>query len=168
MTLFIDRHHNGKIVAKFALLNLSIRSPILIPPHTTFAGLIKSINGAHSCSLLLESYYYDIWKTTKSPILRGIRQGLVLGPLVFNIFFKYNFFCFVREVSVKLCKKYRWYTELCNSNKDPVILGAILQKGLGFADKWLANNGMIASARKYQAIVSGSATHTFQITANDF
>ena len=43
-----------------------------------------------------------------------------------------------------------------------------MQKDLRNADEWFSNNGMIANARKYQAMVLGSTAHIFQLTANDF
>ena len=50
-----------------------------------------------------------------------------------------------------------------DSDKDPITLEAILQKDLGFANKWLASISMIASAREYLAIVSGSATLSYKL-----
>ena len=97
------------------------------------------------------------------PVIKGVPQGSVLGPLFFNVFMN-DLFYFLKEVRINA---YADDEQIYASDKDPVKLEMKLQFQLLEADQWFGMNGMITNPDKYQAMILGNTNYSFSFTVND-
>ena len=108
----------------------------------------------------MQSFLSERWQRTKvngfftswSGLLKGVHQGSVLGPLLFNLFIN-DFFFLVDD------------TDICNFADDntlqtcDVTLKSLMEKLEGSAEKaieWFRYNGMKLNAGKCKLLVSGN------------
>jgi hypothetical protein len=88
-------------------------------------------------------------------ILKGVPQGSILGPMIFNIFIN-DIFYFVEK-----SKLYNYADDntLSFSHKDPNILKSVLESESNSLIDWFNFNHMQANPDKFQAIAVGKQTH---------
>ena len=89
-------------------------------------------------------------------ISRGIAQGSILGPLIFNIFI--NDLLFI----VKRCRlsSYADDTQIFFAHNDYREVESAINSDLEPVDKWYDENGLKRNNSKYQAIVMGRSDAT--------
>ena len=89
-------------------------------------------------------------------ISRGIAQGSILGPLLFNIFI--NNLLFI----VKRCKlsSYADDTQIFYAHNDYREVESAIKSDLELVDKWYDENSLKRNNSKYQAVVMGKSDVT--------
>ena len=92
-------------------------------------------------------------------MIRGVPQGSILGPLLFDIFMNDLVYA-IKESKLN----YADYTKLHYSHKDPDIVEAEINKDLDRASMWFVNNGMKVNPTKHQAMILGNCKSKIQIT----
>ena len=97
------------------------------------------------------------------PVIKGVPQGSVLGPLFFNVFMN-DLFYFLNGVCINA---YADDEQIYASDTDPVKLEMRLQCQLLEADHWFGMNGMITNPGKYQAMILGNTNYNFSFKVND-
>ena len=93
---------------------------------------------------------------------RGVPQGSVLGPILFNIFI--NDFYHVKRANLNA---YADDHQICYSDTDPVALEECFCKEVEVANQWYSENSMIVNKSKHQALTLGDAEHTFSFPVKE-
>ena len=105
--------------------------------------LSKAFDCLRHCLTICKMYSYG------AELLKGVPQGSILGPLIFNIFLD-NIFYFVSKGDL-----YNYADDNCISvsHKDISVLSTQLENETQVMAKWFADNSMKANADKFQGIV---------------
>ncbi|KAL9961770.1 hypothetical protein ACROYT_G030788 [Oculina patagonica] len=131
----------------------------IIPHDLLLAKLAAYGISPHSLNVL-RSYLHDrrqrvrIGNVTSdvSAISRGVPQGSVLGPLLFNIFLN-DLFYFIEEAKLS---NYADDNQIYYSDVDPAKVEYVLNKELAVACKWFRDNKMTLNPEKCKALVLSS------------
>ena len=90
---------------------------------------------------------FSSWEGVK----RGVPQGSVLGPILFNIFIN-DLFYHVKRANLNA---YADDHQIYYSDTDPVALEECLCKEVEVANQWYSENSMIVNKSKHQALILG-------------
>ena len=108
---------------------------------------------------LLHRDTFSNWADTK----RGVPQGSVLGPMLFNIFINDLF----QHVKYAKLNAYADDHQIYSSNLDPLALEKCICQEVNVANQWYKNNGMIVNKKKHQALILGKNEHNFCFPVNN-
>ena len=95
---------------------------------------------------------------------RGVPQGSVLGPLLFNIFLN-DIFYFITKVKLNA---YADDQQLYSSDADHLALYKRMNSELSIAvdHDWFRNNGLMANPSKFHSLVLGETDPNFSFTVD--
>ena len=96
------------------------------------------------------------------PLVKGVSQGCILGPLLFNVFIN-DIFSFVTDSSLY---NYAADNTLSYSDKDVQHLVEVLEKDSKSLIHWFHLNKMQANPDKFQAMAIGNKTFSEGISFN--
>ncbi|KAL9954029.1 hypothetical protein ACROYT_G041517 [Oculina patagonica] len=102
---------------------------------------------------------YSAWKE----VSRGVPQGSILGPLLFNIFMNDMIYA-IRECRLL---SYADDTKIYHSHASPGAVELAVNQDLDNAATWFKENGMKANPDKYQAIVLGKNSQEISLKSGD-
>ena len=154
-----------------AVISLDLSKAFDCVPHELLLAKLKAYGVAEHGVALLRNYLSGRSQRVKVgdkfsswlPVIKGIPQGSLLGPLFFNVFMN-DLFYLLKGVCINA---YADDEQIYASDKDPVKLEMKLQCQLLEADQWFGMNGMITNPDKYQAMILGNTNYTFSFTVND-
>ena len=128
-------------------------------PHTLLLEKLKAYGLSGNAKKLLESYLtrrkqrVKIGQVTSEwqEVLKGVPQGSILGPVLFNIFMN-DLHYFIND-----CQLYGYADDntLSKTANDVVSLSRALESDTATTLSWFENNHMCANPDKFQAIVLG-------------
>ena len=147
-----DSLPHGLLLAKLYTYGFSLHSCKFIQSYLSEREQRVKINGQHSS-----------WKCLK----RGVPQGSILGPLLFNIFLN-DLFYICDDVTIY---NYADDNSLSFHHSDPSIVKSVLEIASDKAVTWFEHNKMQANPDKFQAIVLNrkfkNAISSFSVNGSD-
>ena len=126
-------------------------------PHGLLIAKLRAYNISYDACLFMVSYLKNRRQRVKiqgqtsewADINRGVSQGSVLGPLLFNIFINDLFYVPMKSHITN----YADDSSLSNSHKHVSELTVTLQKDTGLAVDWFRDNNLGTNTSKFQGIV---------------
>ena len=133
-------------------------------PHDLLIEKLKAYGVTQESCNLMSSYLSDRLQRVKignnvsswSTIIKGVPQGSILGPLLFNIFIN-DIFYFVTKTTIY---NYADDNTVSYSDKDLEILKETLISECLKLLRWFVDNQMQANPDKFQSISVGKKTHS--------
>ena len=146
-------------------------------PHCLTICKLYSYGVFREASTLVASYLRDHkqrinlgssrWEWTE--LFKGVPQGSIRGPLIFNIFLN-DIFYFISNSAYK-GDLYNYADDNCISvsHKDICVVSAKLENETQIMTKWFADNSMRANVNKFQGIIlsGGRNTTAIQVSLDD-
>ena len=139
-------------------------------PHDLLLLKLEHYGLSKSALNLLKSYLSDRKQCVKIgqnvskmlDIYKGVPQGSILGPVLFNIFIN-DIFLFVKD-----CDLYNYADDNTLSKSGTSLANVInsLEEDSESLISWFSSNKMQANPEKFQAIAIGNKTHKENITFN--
>ena len=137
-------------------------------PHRLLLAKLSACGLSNDSSNLLMSYLSECVQRVKidnsrsscSEIIKGVPQGSITGPLLFNVFTNDIFYV------IENVYNYAGDNVLSCSGDSPHEVAASLESSTRTAPKWFGNNLMQANPSKFQAIVFGLKTKDDDICFN--
>ena len=153
---------NGEYVA---CLSMDLSKAFDCLPHCLTIYKLYSYGASREACTLIASYLRDRKQRIKlgssrsewTETFKGVPQGSILGPLIFNIFLN-DIFYFVSKGDL-----YNYADDNCISvsHKDIRLVSAELENETQIMTKWFADNSLKANVDKFQGIIlSGGRNNT--------
>ena len=139
-------------------------------PHNLLLAKFKAYSVSEHSVSLFKSYLsnckqcvkigntYSTWEC----VTRGVPQGSVLGPGLFNICINDLFY----NINLGTRHAYADDEQLYNSDCDPAVLERKHEYEMDLVNTWYSNNGMIVNPEKHQAMILGNCNHKFAFPVN--
>ena len=148
---------NGKYCGAI-MMDLSKAFDVI--PHGLLLAKLHAYGFKSNCLELIADYLKDRYQRTKlsqarsswTRIKKGVPQGSILGPTLFNIFINDMLFC-VKDFGIYNYADDNTVSYACDSYDDLVKTLEMCGDKL---TEWFTANGMQANPEKYQAIVFGN------------
>ena len=129
-------------------------------PHGLLIAKLYAYGYSLDCAKLIQNYLNDRYQRVKvkqarsdwSMIRKGVPQGSILGPTLFNIFINDMLFC---AQGVELYN-YADDNTISYTSDSPYELTSKLEQCGNKITNWFMTNGMQANPDKYQAIIFGN------------
>ena len=143
-----------------AIVGIELTKAFDCLPHELLLAKLKSYGLSSGSLLLLRSYLTDRFQRVKigdtfsdwTRINKGVPQGSVLGPLLFNIFIN-DLLHISRSSEINT---YADDTQFFTSGQDPHTIQLSMQADLQSASKWFQSNGMGLNVNKCLSMWVGS------------
>ena len=151
-----------------AIVGIDLTKTFDCPTHELPLAKLKSYGLSSDSLLLLRSYLTERFQRVKigdtfsdwTRINKGVPQGSVLGPLLFNIFI--NDLMYISRSSE--INAYADHTQLFTSGHDPVTIHHSMQADLQSASEWFQSNGMSLNVDKCLSMWVGSSPGRNKVT----
>jgi len=129
-------------------------------PHDLMLAEMNAYGFDRHCIELISNYLSDRYQRTKinqarskwMKITKGVPQGSILGPTLFNIFINDMLFC-VKDYGIYNYADDNTVSYICSTSDE---LSRKLEMSGDKITDWFSLNGMQANPEKYQSIVFGS------------
>ena len=139
-------------------------------PHGLLIAKLQAYGLDNNACTLIHSYLTDRMQRVKlyhhksewRKLLRGVPQGSLLGPLLFNVFIN-DYFDFVE------CQVYNYADDVtlsCHS-ECPLIIKSKLENEAVSSIEWFRSNFMKANPAKFQTMTISKQDHKINIIVND-